>query len=229
MKKYTENELKKVIKESNTYRQVLLKFERNASSTSYRLLKNKIDEWNIDISHFLTPKEVIKINQELGKLNVLDDKEVFAVNSKVSRGTLKKRFKQKKEYKCCMCGQDEYWNGMKIALILDHINGINNDNRIENLRFVCPNCNAGLPTHCKGNVGVKKTIEKLKIKKTKIDGRKKYKGVAKPETRKVERPSYDILIQDINDLGYVRTGKKYGVSDNAIRKWKRFYENTSMV
>ena len=46
----------------------------------------------------------------------------------------------------CLCGQDENWKGVKISLILDHINGIYNDNRIENLRIVCPNCNAGLDT-----------------------------------------------------------------------------------
>ena len=34
-----------------------------------------------------------------------------------------------------------------------------------------------------------------------------------------ERPRYDILLKDINELGYVGTGKKYGVSDNSIRKW----------
>ena len=42
--------------------------------------------------------------------------------------------------------------------------------------------------------------------------------------RKVERPGYEILLNDISELGYVGTGKKYGVSDNAIRKWIRFYE-----
>ena len=53
---------------------------------------------------------------------------------------------------CSLCGQDENWNGMKISLILDHINGIHNDNRIENLRIVCPNCNAGLDTFAGRNI-----------------------------------------------------------------------------
>lgn len=48
---------------------------------------------------------------------------------------------------------------------------------------------------------------------------------AHKHTRKVERPSYDILMKDIENLGYVQTGKKYGVSDNAIRKWVRKYNN----
>jgi hypothetical protein len=37
--------------------------------------------------------------------------------------------------------------------------------------------------------------------------------------RKVERPSLDILLKDIEEIGYKGTGRKYGVSDNSIRKW----------
>jgi transposase-like protein len=40
----------------------------------------------------------------------------------------------------------------------------------------------------------------------------------------VERPSYEQLVADIRDLGYLATGRKYGVSDNAVRKWIRWYE-----
>lgn len=42
--------------------------------------------------------------------------------------------------------------------------------------------------------------------------------------RKAVRPSYDVLKKDIDQMGYVGTGKKYGVSDNAVRKWLKFYE-----
>lgn len=42
--------------------------------------------------------------------------------------------------------------------------------------------------------------------------------------RKVERPNYEQLLIDINTLGYCGTGRKYGVSDNSIRKWKKYYE-----
>ena len=56
-----------------------------------------------------------------------------------------------KERKCELCGQGEYWQGKKMSLILDHINGVHNDHRLDNLRVLCPNCNATLDTHCKGN------------------------------------------------------------------------------
>jgi len=39
------------------------------------------------------------------------------------------------------------------------------------------------------------------------------------DSRKVERPSIEILLNDIKELGYCGTGRKYNVSDNAIRKW----------
>lgn len=43
--------------------------------------------------------------------------------------------------------------------------------------------------------------------------------------RRAERPEYETLCQEIQELGYAGTGRKYGVSDNAIRKWKRYYES----
>lgn len=72
-------------------------------------------------------------------------------NSNYSRQSLKRRLYNTglKERECELCGQGEEWMGKRMSLILDHINGINNDNRLENLRIVCPNCNATLPTHCK--------------------------------------------------------------------------------
>jgi len=45
--------------------------------------------------------------------------------------------------------------------------------------------------------------------------------------RKVERPSFQVLKYEVAKLGYSGTGKKYGVSDNAVRKCLKFYENQS--
>ena len=61
-----------------------------------------------------------------------------------------------KKRECELCGQDEIWKGKKISLILVHKNGIFNDNRLKNLRIVCPNCNATLETHCGRNKGTYK-------------------------------------------------------------------------
>lgn len=53
--------------------------------------------------------------------------------------------------------------------------------------------------------------------------RSKLKGLSDPGTRKVERPPYEKLIAEIEATSYVAVGRKYGVSDNAVRKWVRFY------
>lgn len=55
-----------------------------------------------------------------------------------------------KEQRCEICSTS-HWNGQQLSLILDHINGINDDHRLENLRIVCPNCDSLLPTFCGRN------------------------------------------------------------------------------
>ena len=50
-----------------------------------------------------------------------------------------------KEERCEECGIDE-WNGLPIVLELDHINGDNSDNSLENLKILCPNCHSQTPT-----------------------------------------------------------------------------------
>jgi hypothetical protein len=46
----------------------------------------------------------------------------------------------------------------------------------------------------------------------------------RPSSRKVERPSYDVLMQEIAETSFLAVGKKYGVSDNAVRKWVKTYQ-----
>jgi Helix-turn-helix domain len=58
---------------------------------------------------------------------------------------------------------------------------------------------------------------------------KLYKGIPHPDQRKVPRPSYDQLMKDLGTMSYCAVGRKYGVSDNAIRKWVRWYEEGGEV
>ena len=55
-------------------------------------------------------------------------------------------------YKCAFCGNEGEWQGKQISLELDHINGKHDDNRLENLRWLCPNCHATTPTYCGKNI-----------------------------------------------------------------------------
>lgn len=51
------------------------------------------------------------------------------------------------ENKCVLCGLGPEWNGAPLVLQLDHINGVNNDHRVENLRILCPNCHTQTETY----------------------------------------------------------------------------------
>lgn len=77
-------------------------------------------------------------------------KRLFTIQSTASREYVKKLIidEQLIDYKCEQCGLEKYWNNKKLVLHLDHINGIRNDNRLENLRFLCSNCHSQTETYC---------------------------------------------------------------------------------
>lgn len=80
--------------------------------------------------------------------------EIFCTNSKYPRSSLSKAAKRFNvlEYRCVRCGNVGEWLGETLPLVLDHINGINNDNRVDNLRYLCYNCHALTETFAGKNV-----------------------------------------------------------------------------
>jgi hypothetical protein len=215
-----EMKLREIISKSGTYKECLEKMGIRSAGGNYGTLKKYITKYAIDISHFDEVRRVKRRRTSMIPLNT-----VLVVESNYSRSSLKKRLYQSglKLPLCEMCGQGENWNGKKISLILDHINGIYNDNRIENLRILCPNCNATLDTHCGRNL--RKDVDVEPVKKLPSEKRKLHFE----KRRKASRPPLDELKREIEKYGYSATGRKYNVSDNAIRKWIRYYEKYNTV
>lgn len=135
---FTKEELQKIVDESFSMKQVIDAIGYSTHSGANQVtVKKRLDHYNIDYTHF-TFKKGIERNPD----------NIFIENSTASQQTLRKWYKKGNytPYECSICGQKPIWNGKELTLILDHINGKNHDDRLENLRWVCPNCNQQLPT-----------------------------------------------------------------------------------
>jgi hypothetical protein len=231
--RYEIIKLTKIIKESISKSECLRKLNLSTNcSGNFQTLDKYIKLYKLDISHFTHGFEKGENNLSFkNKIPLIDILVENSTYSNVNKLKIRLYNEGLKERKCELCGQGEEWNSMKISLILDHKNGIPDDHRFENLRIVCPNCNAGLETHCRGHNKIKNkndnnsycTCGNIKSKKSKkcLDCHNKEISL---KQRKVERPSYEQLLSEIENSSYIATGKKYNVSDNAIRKWVKQYE-----
>lgn len=211
--------LKNITKNSGSFSDILRKLGLGVQGGNMRTLKKRLIEDEVDFSHIISRK-----NKKFGGVVPYLLSEVMVRNSTYARCILKKRLLKEGilENKCSICDQESEWKGQKLIMVLDHINGVNNDHRLENLRMVCPNCNSQLPTFCgKHNKVKNKCIDCGKRVNTKSSRCLKCYGIKSGiDRRKVkDRPSKEEIKEMQKTMTMVAIGKKYGVSDNAVRKW----------
>ena len=144
--KLSDEQFVELLKKSSTISEVLFKlgYTVKGNSWGYSQVKRRMDDLNLDYSIFKGKSAVIKTN----KLNNVRKEDILKENCKHQRTVLRRYIIKNNliPYKCAICGCTE-WQGKTLSLELDHINGINNDNRLENLRFLCPNCHSQTSTY----------------------------------------------------------------------------------
>jgi hypothetical protein len=235
--RFTESELRAAVASSRSYSEALRKIRLRAAGGNHRTIKKYVARWGISTAHFdqdaIRRESLHKAPRPLA--------ELLVEHSTYHRGHLKRRLLAEgiKAPRCELCDQGEIWRGERMALILDHINGIPDDNRLENLRIVCPNCAATFDTHCgrkNRQAATKRDCPHCGRTFVPADARQRYcsrycgvrwdrAGVPRPGARKVsQRPPYEQLVAEVAATSWRAVGRKYGVSDNAIRKWVRDYE-----
>ena len=139
--KKTREEIEAAAAKSSSIAGVCRLLKLVPSGGNYRIIHNAIEKYKIDTSHFTG--QGWNINLKFKPFEGKKIEEILVENSTYQSYKLKKRLIAEgiKKSVCESCGQSE-WLEQPIPLELHHINGNNSDNRLENLRLLCPNCHA---------------------------------------------------------------------------------------
>jgi Zn finger protein HypA/HybF involved in hydrogenase expression len=144
---WTENDLRIAVKNSKSVRQVLAKLGLIEAGGNYSQIKKFLLIYKINTKHF-TGRGWNKGMKGIGKPHIKIE-NILKKNNYFQSFKLKKRLFSEglKEKKCELCGWHKISVDGRLPLELDHINGDSLDNRLENLRILCPNCHSLQITH----------------------------------------------------------------------------------
>jgi hypothetical protein len=234
--RFGEAEVRRAVAASSSFAETLRRLGLGPSGGNWRTLQRYCRDWGIPTDHF-DPYAASR-----GRRGAVPLEQVLVAGSNYPRKDVKRRLFEQgiKARRCELCGQGELWRGRRMALIIDHINGIRDDHRLENLRIVCPNCAATLETHCgrRNHLTPRRCAECEREFKPRsrthrfcsrpCAARRPRASSPRPDLRRVERPSEADLLAEIRATSLSAVGRRYGVSATAVRKWVASYERARL-
>ena len=125
---FSVEELQKIVSDSRTLQEVLKKLGYSSvSGANRKTVQSRLDKYNISTEHFTKG-----ISRGVKRV----PENTFVKNSDASQAVLRRLYLKGNytPYKCSICGQEPFWNGKKLSLTLDHIDGNNTNDVLENLR-----------------------------------------------------------------------------------------------
>lgn len=200
------------------------------SGGGYHTVRTLVKRLGLDTSHW-TGSGYLK-----GKKNswtkALALSEILVQGRPVNGAKLKQRlFKAGLlENRCSECGIST-WRGRTLVLQIDHINGAHDDNRLENLRILCPNCHSQTPTWGTGNrqyraekptrvcaCGTPICREATRCRKCAAIARRDTPDPKKPRRTKISWPSPEDLSARIATSSFSAVAFDLGIGTSALRK-----------
>lgn len=243
---FTDDQFLRAIKNSQSWSETAWRLNKVYAGRSVQRFKELAKKLMADISHFKgmrwnfngsSLKEIL--------LELLLKKEIKVRSNNLKKKLIKANILKNK---CSECGIDPIWIGKPLTLILDHKDGDRCNNEVNNLRILCPNCHSQTPTFCIGispgggrvdasvldadggnpreganpSSGTKNEKVCPICKATFVGKTRKYcsQKCSHFGQRKVRRPTRKNLEDEmLKSTSFLALGRRYGVSDNAVRKW----------
>jgi HNH endonuclease len=226
LRSWTNKQLTEAIKKSTNMSEVINELNLKTKSGYYKSLKIYIEKLKLDTSHFTeehyTKKAHYKKKTPSPRKTL---KEILVENSDyMNTSVLKKKLIREGliQNKCQMCGLGQFWNEKKLILQLDHIDGNNTNNKIENLRFLCPNCHSQTETYCRGR-SRKPNTKYCKICNIQISPTSFYCIKCYAPTTKIKWPTPEEITKLVWEIPTQKLAEELGVSDKAIQKYCQKY------